>query len=145
MATQKQPRGAKTRNQAYRRERQRQALEYRKLGVSYREIARAMHISPATAHDYVTDALQEITREPAEEVLALELDRYDQLLMGHFTAAAGGDTFATQQVLAIMARIERLHGVESPKEQDGAAETAGMLAQVFQGIADRHQGDPPKG
>lgn len=138
---------AGTSRQAHRRKRMAEALEYRKAGVSYRDIAAAMHISVSTAHQYVADALQEITREPAEQVLTLELDRYDQLLMGIFTAAASGDTFAIDRALAIMARIEKLHGVEAPKAEDAAAETQGMLNQLFTScIASLRGGKPnPEG
>ncbi len=134
---------AGTARQAHRRKRMAEALDYRKLGVSYRDIAAAMHISVSTAHEYVSDALKEITREPAEQVLALELDRLDQLLMGIFTQAASGDTFAIDRALAIMARIERLHGVEAPKEADAAAETFGMLNQILATGLEALQGGPP--
>ena len=146
MATHKKKRStsaAGTARQAQRRKRMREALDYRKMGVSYRDIAASMHISLSTAHEYVSDALKEITREPAEQVLTLELDRYDQLLMGIFTQAAAGDTFAIDRALAIMARIERLHGVEAPKEADAAAETQGMLNQLLAASLANLQGGKP--
>lgn len=125
-------RASDTRRAAHRRERMNEALTYRLGGATYREIAREMHISVSTASEYVKDALQELTRENAEQVLAMELARYDELLSAHYGPALQGDPAATDRVLAVMARIERLHGVESPREKDGAQETAGMLAQVLQ-------------
>ncbi len=135
---------AGTARQAHRRKRMAEALEYRKVGVSYRDIAEAMHISVSTAHQYVADALKDITREPAEQVLALELDRLDQLLMGIFTQAASGDTFAIDRALAIMARIEKLHGVEAPKEQDAADETFGLLRSIRLTLTKEYGIDQPE-
>ena len=60
-----------------RRHRMAKALEYRKQGRSYPKIAEALGISTSQAERDVKDALGEITREPAEEVLALELERLD--------------------------------------------------------------------
>lgn len=109
----------------------RKALEYRKQGYNYREIAVEMRISLSTAHTYVAEALKEITREPAEEVLALHLERYDELLYAVWSNAINGDYFAIDKVMQIMARIERLHGVESPREKDATSETANMLDQLL--------------
>lgn len=60
-----------------RRHRMAKALEYRKQGRSYQKIAEALGISLSQAERDVKDALNEITREPAEEVLAMELQRLD--------------------------------------------------------------------
>lgn len=60
-----------------RRHRMAEALKYRKQGRSYPQIADALGISVSQAERDVKDALNEITREPAEEVLAMELHRLD--------------------------------------------------------------------
>lgn len=114
-----------------RRERMNEALDYRTTGMSYREIAAEMHIDVKTAHSYVQDALKEITRENAEQVLTLELQRYDSMLSIVYQQVVQGDLAAMDRALAIMARIERLHGVESPKAADGASETAAMLDRLL--------------
>lgn len=121
----------KTKETLRRRERMREALHYRKNGYNYREIAAAMRISIATAHTYVTEALKEITRESAEQVLALHLERYDALLTTYFDKAMEGDGFAADKVLAIMGKIERLHGVEAPREADQTTETYNALSQLL--------------
>lgn len=125
--------------QAHRRERMREALHYRKNGYNYREIAAAMRISVSTAHTYIDDALKEVTRETAESVLTLELERYDALLTTYFEKAMDGDYFAADKVLAIMARIERLHGVESPRESDNAREAHDMLTQLLVKAEQQHE------
>lgn len=64
---------------AKRRERMEKALQMRKLGASYTEIGNNLGVSRATAHQDVTLALKEITREPSEELLALMNERLDML------------------------------------------------------------------
>lgn len=120
-----------TRNTKQRRERINQALEHRTNGLTYRQIAQKMHIDVKTAHTYVHDALKEITRENAENVLTLELKRYDHLLHTTYTQALNGDLHALDRTLAIMKRIETLHGVETPKTHDTTTETANMLDQLL--------------
>lgn len=62
-----------------RRHRAARALAYRRDGDSYPTIAQKLDVSVTTAYDDVQKALQEITREPAEEVLTLELSRLDTM------------------------------------------------------------------
>lgn len=63
---------------AARRERMAKALEYRKQGRSYPQIAETLGVSVTQAHRDVTDALREVTREPAEDVLKIELARSEE-------------------------------------------------------------------
>ena len=61
-------------------ERQAEALRLRRDGLSYSEIAtRLGYADKATAYNAIRAALKEITREPAEEVKKLELERLDKL------------------------------------------------------------------
>lgn len=120
-----------TRATKRRRERMNEALDYRITGMTYREISKEMHVNVKTAYSYVQDALKDITRENAEEVLTLELQRYDDMLSIVYQQVVNGDLFAIDRALTIMSRIERLHGVEAPKAQDGASETATMLDQLL--------------
>ena len=120
-----------TRLKKERRDRMHEALGLRLSGYPYRAIAKAMKISVATAHKYVEDALKDITRDRAEEVLDLELHRCDELLAVAYEKAVRGDLFAMDRCLAIMTKIEKLHGVESPKAADEAKETYDMLTQLL--------------
>ena len=130
MADKRAHRRKPTNQEAHRRQRQAQALELRRMGASYRAIATEMHIATATAYTYVMDALKEITREPAEQVRQLHLDRYDQLLMAHFPQAAMGDPIATDKCLQILTRIELLNGVKAPAEADDTARAVSLLARL---------------
>jgi len=58
-------------------DRQLQALELRKAGVSYRHIAEQLgYRGVSGAHSAVARALQKVIQEPATEVLSLELERW---------------------------------------------------------------------
>lgn len=61
-----------------RRHRAAQALALRSKGHSYGQIADKLNVCTATAWEDVDKALKEITREPAEHVLTLELQRLDE-------------------------------------------------------------------
>lgn len=68
-----------------RRIRAAKALELRRDYVPYRDIAARLNVSIGTAHEDVRLALKEIIREPAEEVLTMELERLGHM---HFRLSA---------------------------------------------------------
>jgi DNA-binding CsgD family transcriptional regulator len=57
-----------------------EALDLRAIGYSFRQIGERLKISTAQASDDVTQALEEITAEPAHKLLKLEL----RLAQAHF-------------------------------------------------------------
>jgi len=64
-------------------ERRGQALALRKAGIGYAAIARQLgYAGPSGAYKAIVTALRALTREPAEELRALELARLDELLAG---------------------------------------------------------------
>jgi hypothetical protein len=64
---------------AVRADRQREALAYRRMGCSYREIAAAMEITAATAAKYVAQAIKQIP-PPAADVPDLMRERLDAMM-----------------------------------------------------------------
>lgn len=96
-------------------QRQRKALELRRAGASYRAIADALGCATATAHDDVRAALALLaaeTRAEAEQLRALEVERLDAVMMGHWTAAtARGDVDAARIVLRCIEQRSRLLGL----------------------------------
>jgi hypothetical protein len=60
-------------------ERRAVVMDLRRKGHDFRAIAQATGISVATAYRDVVEGMAEITREPARELLTLELERLDQL------------------------------------------------------------------
>lgn len=94
-------------------ERQRQALEYRKMGATYEQIAQAVGFrSPQAAFAAIKAALTKMLREPTEKVRELELARLDQMMMVPYQRAVAGDLNAIATVLALMNRRAALLGVD---------------------------------
>lgn len=60
-----------------RRRRMEEALRLRTAGMGYEQIAERTGVSTGQAHHDVSAALREITREPAEELLALQNQRLE--------------------------------------------------------------------
>lgn len=96
-----------------RRERMAQALKLRKAGATYRQIADRLGVSISTAYDDIRDALAEITREPAETLLALELERLDGMWLGISRAANRGDLKAIDRAIKISQRRGKLTGLDA--------------------------------
>lgn len=94
-------------------ERRRKAVEMRKAGCSYDEIARALGFSNSgNAYHTVHKALKATYREPAEELRTLELERVDRLMRAIWPRAIKGDVDAIDRVLKVMARRARLLGLD---------------------------------
>lgn len=94
------------------------ALELRKDGYSYDQIAEFMqedypdeHIYKQKVENWVRTALHEITKDTAAEALKLDLDRLDALLQAVFQNAQNGDLMSVSAVLNILDRRSRLYGL----------------------------------
>lgn len=98
-------------------QRQQQAVELRRSGRSYREIAHANGIGVTTAHRLISGAMAEARSAVAEDVVelrALELSRLDGLMVALWPKARQGDLGAVDRVLRIMERRARLLGLDAP-------------------------------
>ena len=91
-------------------EKRRQALHLRAAGADFRSIANSLDISVSTAYKYVWTEMREITRESAEEVLAMDLQRIDQLQASVWAAARSGDLQAVNTALRAIELRQRLFG-----------------------------------
>lgn len=101
------------------RERQRKALELRKAGCTYEQIARQIgYRAISAAEKAVKVALARLTREPAEELRNLELQRLDSLFLTFWQQAKGGNQGALDRILRIMERRAKLLGLDAPIEQN---------------------------
>ncbi len=112
-------------------ERQVKALELRRMGKGYIEIAAALGIGKSQAHRLVqaglTDARAQISGE-ADELRAEELSRLDGMMSGVWPAARKGSVGAIDRVLRIMERRSRLLGLDAPTkvaETDPAGNAVG--------------------
>jgi predicted transcriptional regulator len=99
-------------------ENQKIALDLRRRGHSYTEIAEMMNVNRATAHGYVTKALEdalEQVKADANVLRAEEVSRLDALLNGLWDDAESGNVMAVDKVLKIMERRAKLLGLDSPQ------------------------------
>jgi hypothetical protein len=107
-------------------ERRARALELRKAGATYDQIATQLGFANrGGAYRAVATALKEITAEPAEEVRALELERLDAMLLGLWPQARKGSNGAVDRVLRIMERRAKLLGLDQPTRFSVDAEHLG--------------------
>ena len=84
-------------------EKRKLALDLRRAGWGFDDIAAEVGYSnKGTAYKAVKQAIAEITRESATELLELELARLDDLQSGAYEAARSGDLFAIDRVLKII-------------------------------------------
>lgn len=119
-------------------ERQRKALELRKGGATYEQIAKSLGLADkSNARQDVQAAILAIIEEPAKEVLRLELDRCDAMLLGLWQKAKSGDGAAVDRVLRIMDRRACYLGLDAPKKQEhsGSIETKGSHDALLYRIA----------
>lgn len=111
------------------RERQARALKMRRAGALYRQIADQLGVSPSTAYQYVADAMREITREPAEQVLNLERDRLEELRMMVLGQVQGGKNLkAVDRLLRIHAATDRLYDLARIASEQSKGSTRDMSA-----------------
>jgi hypothetical protein len=100
-------------------EKQRQALELRKAGVTYAVIAERLGWKTADgAHKAVMTALRKTLQEPADAVRKLELERLDSMLLALATQVKNGNQGAIDRALRIMDMRAKLLGTYAPVRQD---------------------------
>lgn len=104
----------------------REGLELRKAGASYSQIADQLgYKNESGAWKAVQQAIDCIIREPAKDVLIIELARLDTMLLALWAKAKSGDTHAIGRCLSIMERRSAYLGIDAPKKT--AAEFDGSI------------------
>lgn len=100
-------------------DRDRQALELRKAGATYDQIALQLGYSQRSgAHHAVQRGLSDFMQPVADDVRALELARLDTLLMGLWNAARNGNIGAVDRAIKIMERRSAYLGLDAPKRSE---------------------------
>lgn len=118
-------------------EKRKEALDLRRAGWSFDDIARQVgYTNKGSAHRAVKQALQDITRESATELLELELLRLDDMLAGLYDSARNGDNFSVDRALKIMDQRARLLGLYDHKADDTSAEVKKALLDFAGGLKD---------
>lgn len=63
-----------------RQEQIKEAMEYRLMGYTYRQIAEQMEVAPSTAYKWVAEGLADITQETAEELRRVMMEQCHQII-----------------------------------------------------------------
>jgi Homeodomain-like domain len=89
------------------------ALDYRRRGYDYHEIAESMSVSPRTVSRWITEAIKDIPREEATAVRAVMLKRLDEMLKSPMRAVDEdcADSSHISSILAIEDRRAKLLGI----------------------------------
>lgn len=90
------------------------AVNLRKSGATYQEIANELGFAGTSGAEYaVRSALEKTMSQPADELRDLELARLNEMQMGLWSAAISGDTDSVNTVLRLMERRARLLGLDA--------------------------------
>ena len=129
---------SKDQQEAIVRERHALALEMRKMGYSYDQIAEHFETSTSSARGLVKSAMEKLISEPGDEVRNLELQRLDQLWALAMNAAVAGDTDAITKCLAIQQRRAKLQGLDAPEKKEVTGAGGGPLEMIsgLKGVSD---------
>lgn len=115
-------------------QRQLQALELRKQGLTYRDIGDKLSISYQQAHNDVNAELKRLatlTLESAEGLRQLELERLDMLIKGLEPMARVGNPRAVTAYLRVMERRAKLLGLDAPVRQEVTGADGGALEIII--------------
>ena len=101
-------------------------------GMKFDDIATELgYNSKQAAFDAVSRELRAITREPAEEVLRLDLERLDRMWGVHYLNAQAGDAIALSACMRIMERRAKLLGLEVNKTEVTGKDGTPLAPPVF--------------
>ena len=113
-------------------DKQKKALELRKAGVSYVDIANTLGYKTSSgAHNAVKKMLRRTVQEVADDVRRLEVARLDALILAIWSDAAKGDDSKIDRVLKIMQRRADLLGLDAPKRQDVTSAGAPLAVNIY--------------
>jgi hypothetical protein len=96
------------------RQRQQHVLQLRLAGLSYPKIATTVNVSKSQVERDLIAAMQDIIREPAEQVFKMEMQRLDAMTTAHFVPACQGNIPSTHALLRIMEHRAQLMGWNKP-------------------------------
>lgn len=112
------------------------ALELRKAGYTYLEIAKALKFSNGgAAYKAVQRAMKEVLIEPVKELKEMELARLDEMFNGVWPQAIQGNQKAIQTALLIMARRAKMMGMDQDNlkfEGEGAIQLLWDAPSILQ-------------
>lgn len=109
-------------------ERRASALKLKIAGATYDAIARTLgYAHRGNAQRDVMAALAAITKEPAEQLKQLELERCDEMLLAIWPKVRRADLAAIDRALRIMERRAKYEGLDAPTRQTITVITEDMV------------------
>jgi transcriptional regulator with XRE-family HTH domain len=88
------------------------ALDLRRSGLSYAQVAAKLGIAESTASELVQRALQGVVQEPGADVIKLELQRLDAALAAIWARVVKGEVEVIDRLLKIQERRAKLEGLD---------------------------------
>lgn len=111
------------------------AMVLRMEGISFPEIAKQVgYNSRQAAHDAVKRALDSVIREPAQDLIKLDLERLDVLWQIQYLNAQSGDVQAMAACMKIMERRAKLLGLDAPAKQEIAGKDGSPISFLMSQI-----------
>lgn len=126
----------------------RTAVEMRTKGHTLAQIADVVGVSLQAVHQAVTqylEATRAVTREAAEDIRRLELDRLDRVLAVVGPMAEGGDLQAVDRLLRIQERRASLLGLDAPKAQLVAVDARPDTVRALMALVGNSNSASPQG
>jgi hypothetical protein len=118
------------------------ALKYRRQGLSYPKIGNILGCDQSYAYRLVQEGIASVVREPAAELVAMELEYLNDMLEGVSQKAVEGDTRAIAAALKILEHRMKLLGAEAAERAANSSteltpeQRRAKLSEVFQRLAD---------
>jgi len=137
-------------------ERQSLSLEFRKCGMTYRDIAKRTGVSFQQAHRDVNDELQRLrdaNLSSADELRQLELERLDRAIAGMMHWIDAGSPIHVQALVKCIQERSKLLGLYEPEKQQVDVtlddrftdeERANRVATILERARARRDGQPPE-
>lgn len=98
--------------------RRKEMLDLRVQGYSLRAIGEKLGMHHSTVAEAIAAELDALTREPAEQLRTVELERMDAMLVALWPKVAGGDANTIDTALRVMQRRAKLLGLDAPSKQE---------------------------
>ena len=112
------------------------AIQLRIAGASYEQIAAKVgYASRGAAHKAVNEEIAKIPREPAKDLLALELQRLDAMHLALWTQAIQEkDQFAIDRIVKLMDHRAKLTGLYQMQAEDNSEAVKTALLDFARGL-----------
>lgn len=114
-----------------------QALNLRKLGATYEQIAQQVGYSDrGAAHRAVQRELQRTLQEAADDLRTLEAQRLDDLYRAMIPKALKGDGWSVDRCLRIMERRAALLGLDTKNDASAIAAAQVVIREYPLGVSE---------